>query len=301
LSLGVHLDPSLAMASPPLTDSADLPTVARWLDLSPRDRVRGALARYQIVVGRWLGMGVPSDFHRLGDGPSRHPRALGGSAARLCHGLPRARGGVRRDRRYDPSGAFQQVDRPKPPSPRDFAARGLGPVVIQRVGDSLAALRKRGWLVQSAALGAILLAACLAAAPVVALLHGPVGLAGSGAACGLCFLGAALGLALARCFRDSFPGAGFTIGMLPRMGIPLGGGIWLHLRGGVLAEGGIMFYLLMFYPVTLALETWLLLGASGVSTPPSEAGHPGLQQIESGGSTQNVPAHDQHSGSRTTR
>jgi hypothetical protein len=152
--------------------------------------------------------------------------------------------------------------------------------VISRVGHSLAALRSRGWLVQSAALGAILLAAYVAMAPFVALFHEPAGLAASAAAAGLCLLGAALGLAIARSFRDSFPAVGFAVGMLPRMGIPLGGVICIYTIGGILAEGGILFYLVMFYPMTLALEAWLLVGGSDVPVPPSEAGRPGWERIE---------------------
>jgi hypothetical protein len=38
----------------------------------------------------------------------------------------------------------------------------------------------------------------------------------------------------------------------------------------------------VFYPVTLALETWLLLGTSSDPRhPPGESGRPGLQRIES--------------------
>ena len=34
-----------------------------------------------------------------------------------------------------------------------------------------------------------------------------------------------------------------------------------HLRGGVLAEAGVLVYLLVFYPVTLGVETTLSLAS----------------------------------------
>jgi hypothetical protein len=48
-------------------------------------------------------------------------------------------------------------------------------------------------------------------------------------------------------------------GMLSRTLIPLVLGVLLHAKVPVLAEGGMIFYLLVFYLLTLALETALLL------------------------------------------
>ena len=39
-----------------------------------------------------------------------------------------------------------------------------------------------------------------------------------------------------------------------RMGIPLLPVLLIHLQGGRLAEGGLLYYLLIFYPITLAVE-----------------------------------------------
>ncbi len=52
--------------------------------------------------------------------------------------------------------------------------------------------------------------------------------------------------------------------MLPRMGVPLAGALMLQMSPGPLAEAGVMYYLLVFYPITLAIETLL-------SLPPSKA------------------------------
>lgn len=92
---------------------------------------------------------------------------------------------------------------------------------------------------------------------------GPCGCQAAAIAGGLCFLGAASALIVTRLFaRIPGPQAfmiGFGLSMLLRLGIPLGIGIPLHLSGGSLAEGGILYYLLVFYPITLAGETVLAL------------------------------------------
>ena len=50
------------------------------------------------------------------------------------------------------------------------------------------------------------------------------------------------------------------LGMFARMGIPLLVCIIVYLRGGRLAEAGFVYYLLVFYFVTLVVETVLLVG-----------------------------------------
>jgi len=47
--------------------------------------------------------------------------------------------------------------------------------------------------------------------------------------------------------------------MLIRMGIPLAAALLVFLRGGPLADAGFLYYLVLFYPVTLTAETFLLL------------------------------------------
>ena len=53
------------------------------------------------------------------------------------------------------------------------------------------------------------------------------------------------------------------IGMFFRMGVPLAGGLWLHYRGGALAESGVFGLVLLFYFWTLIVETCLSLPTLG--------------------------------------
>lgn len=64
------------------------------------------------------------------------------------------------------------------------------------------------------------------------------------------------------------------LGMLPRMGIPLGACMIVMLQGGPLAQAGFVFYIMAFYFVTLALETFLVVG--GLERSPAET------ELESG-------------------
>ncbi len=52
-------------------------------------------------------------------------------------------------------------------------------------------------------------------------------------------------------------------GMLPRMGIPLAVCMVVYFQGGMLVESGFVYYILIFYFVTLATDTVLLLGKPG--------------------------------------
>jgi hypothetical protein len=124
----------------------------------------------------------------------------------------------------------------------------------------LTSLRKQGWKGQAAAVASLTVLVYVLVAPVAGLLHRTGGVLAAAAAAGLCLLGAVLALAVTHRFPDpKHLGQAFLVGMLPRMGIPAGGAIALQLLGGILAEGGVLYYLLVFYPVTLAAEAWLSL------------------------------------------
>jgi len=124
-----------------------------------------------------------------------------------------------------------------------------------------------------------LLACQIALAIAVALLLAPAGMAGSlisggwglaaavvAAVC--CWLGAASALAAAVLLADVAGGlAGLLAGMVLRMGIPLTCGLVLHLRNGALAQAGVLYYLLVFYPVTLAVEIALSLPRTSAAKP----------------------------------
>jgi hypothetical protein len=52
------------------------------------------------------------------------------------------------------------------------------------------------------------------------------------------------------------------LGMFPRMGIPLAVCMIAYLKGGALADAGFVYYILVFYFVTLVVETVLQVGAA---------------------------------------
>jgi hypothetical protein len=51
------------------------------------------------------------------------------------------------------------------------------------------------------------------------------------------------------------------VGMMIRMGIPLIAALAIFYLGGPLADAGFLYYLIVFYPVTLTVETLLSLPA----------------------------------------
>lgn len=108
----------------------------------------------------------------------------------------------------------------------------------------------------------VLLVAVLYAlvAPVAWYLGGLSGVWAASAAAGLCFAGAVLALLIAHLLRaPKHVLYGMLLGMAARMGIPLGSALAYHLRGGGVAEAGLLYYLLVFYPFTLGVETVLSL------------------------------------------
>ena len=97
-----------------------------------------------------------------------------------------------------------------------------------------------------------------AVAPVANAVSGPAGLAAAAVAAGLCLTGAGLALAASRRFREPDNAwQGVLIGMLLRMGVPLLSALPIQFCGGRLAEAGVLVYLVVFYPVTLFVETAL--------------------------------------------
>ena len=108
-----------------------------------------------------------------------------------------------------------------------------------------------------------------------AWLGGISGCASAGVAAGLCLLGAEVALVVCHLLRGSkYEPYAMLAGMLPRMGIPLMLGLVLQIRGGILAENGLLIYLVVFYPVTLAVESAMSLPPADNSLPPADhAGH----------------------------
>jgi hypothetical protein len=129
----------------------------------------------------------------------------------------------------------------------------------------LDSLRRAGLAAQSAVLAATVAVGAGLVTPVAAWLGGLGGAAAAAVAAALCLLGAEVALALAHLFRGPDRAwRGMLAGMFPRMGIPLILGLAVQLGGGVLAENGVLVYLVVFYPLTLSVELAL-------SLPPAES------------------------------
>jgi hypothetical protein len=130
-------------------------------------------------------------------------------------------------------------------------------------------LRNRGVAVRLMVLGIVVLAVYALAAPVAICLSGFIALAAAALAAGLCLTGAAAALLVADRLRG--PGgalAALWLGMALRMGVPFGAGVTIHLHGGPLAQAGLLWYLLVFYPITLVVGTVLSLPPSNRQQTP---------------------------------
>ena len=78
------------------------------------------------------------------------------------------------------------------------------------------------------------------------------------AAAAACWLGAAGGMAVGDALARA-PAAGWLVGIIPRMGFPLGLAVVVKVVGGPLFDSGVLYYLLVVYPVVLATEAVLSL------------------------------------------
>jgi hypothetical protein len=130
-------------------------------------------------------------------------------------------------------------------------------------------LRNRGVVLRATILGAVVVATLLATAPVAIRLGGSVALAAATIAALLCLAGAAAALLVVDRFRAPNSAlAALWISMIIRTGGPFAVGLIVHLHGGPLAQAGLLCYLLVFYPIVLAVGTILALpSASGRPTP----------------------------------
>ena len=132
-------------------------------------------------------------------------------------------------------------------------------------------LRGRGVAAKAVVLSTAVVIAFLVASPVVVHIQGATGLAAALLSASLCLLGAVLALAVGRWFAD--PKSAVMVGMAVRMAVPLSVVLIMQLRGGPLVDAGLIYYLLVFYPVTLLVETALALPRPSVAltsaaTPP---------------------------------
>jgi hypothetical protein len=117
-----------------------------------------------------------------------------------------------------------------------------------------------GVVSRTAALFAAVAVAYLAVAPVAWAISNAIGLLASAVAAGLCLAGATLALMVTYILRGPHLALqNLLLGMLLRMGVPLMLGLVLHTQVDLLAAGGMLYYLVGFYFVTLTIETVLTL------------------------------------------
>jgi hypothetical protein len=109
-------------------------------------------------------------------------------------------------------------------------------------------------------LAACLVIAWVAVSPVAWLTAGFPGLAAAAGAAALCLGAAELALLVIEWVKGRQLGPfGPLVGMPIRMGLPLAAGVVVHLYMPVLAEAGWLCYLVIFYLLSLAVETILLV------------------------------------------
>jgi len=126
---------------------------------------------------------------------------------------------------------------------------------------------------QAALVTGALVVAWLALAPLAGATQGSSGLAAAAVGAGVCWLGATFALLIGALVRGQ--GAvlqRMVLGMMARAMFPLMLGAMLHMRVQWLAAAGMIYYLLVFYMVGLAVETLLLLAQVAPTMLPKKAG-----------------------------
>lgn len=123
-----------------------------------------------------------------------------------------------------------------------------------------ARLKSLGPVAQSAFIALALLVVWLAVAPLAYGVSGMPGLQVSLLAALICWLGAQFSLLISLLIRgDEVIFQRLVLGMTARAMVPLVLGTGLQLKNAQLASAGLIFYVLVFYMVTLAADTALLL------------------------------------------
>lgn len=124
--------------------------------------------------------------------------------------------------------------------------------------DWVAVARSLSPVARAGLLLLILAVAVLMALPVALNATGWEGVAAAGCAALLCFA-AGVAVIVVTMFASSPENVAYLVvlGMLFRMGIPLVSCLAIYFRGGLLVDAGMVYYLLVFYPLALAFETWL--------------------------------------------
>ncbi|MCE5267298.1 MAG: hypothetical protein LLG00_05380 [Planctomycetaceae bacterium] len=119
-------------------------------------------------------------------------------------------------------------------------------------------LRAQGFLAKSVALAVVTLVLFALVGPFAWWIKGVIGVESAAVAAAVCYAGGASALAVCRMSRKRRTTL-LLGGMAIRMGLPLALALAVHFHGGPLAEAGLLYYLVVFYTATLAVETFLSL------------------------------------------
>ena len=121
-------------------------------------------------------------------------------------------------------------------------------------------LREKSLPVRIAVLAAVDALALAVSLPLAWLIGGHIGMLAATVAAAACLLGGTLALVISGLFQDPAQAfAGVLLGMVAGMGVPLAVAVACHVGGGELSRAGVMFYLLIFFPITLTVKTVLSL------------------------------------------
>jgi hypothetical protein len=121
----------------------------------------------------------------------------------------------------------------------------------------------RGMAFRAMILGLVVLVAAAATGPIAFHLGGLAALMAASVAAVLCLAGAGAALVVSHRLQGPHQAlVALSVATTLRMGVPLACGLVIHLLGGPLAEAGLLYYLLVFYPITLAVGTALSLPTS---------------------------------------
>jgi len=121
-------------------------------------------------------------------------------------------------------------------------------------------------LAKALLLAAVATATYIPTALVAYLLGGLSGVLAATTAAGLCLLGAIVPVMIPSRLVAFTPACPMLAGMVARMGIPICGGLALHLSVDALASAGMLYYLLVFYPPLLAAHVWVCLPKNSAHT-----------------------------------
>ena len=141
----------------------------------------------------------------------------------------------------------------------------------QGAATRLARCREASLVVRAALLTGVVAVLYAAVAPVAWHLRGAAGLSAAAVAAAVCWAGATLALVASHLMRGANAALyGLLFGMALRMGVPMIAALVVYVRRGTLADAGVLYYLLVFYPLTLGVETALSLPKIKPASRPPE-------------------------------